>query len=513
MSEPLAAPAATTVYRDAAPAAEPLTVSGLLAQVLASAVGEDAERDDLPQTLYSRMARALGSEYSAENMHRMADVLIARIEQTVQRQTNEILHHPRFQRLEASWRGVMHLCRQAGTAKQESEDAGEPLPLKLKLLHFTKRELERDLSTAVEFDQSRLFKFVYEQEYGTVGGEPYGAIIADYEFSNHRVDIDTLGHVSQVAAAAFAPFIAGVAPQFFQLDDFDQLERGLNLERDLQKADYIKWRSLRDRVDTRFIGLTLPRVLMRAPYEIDSQRRDEFRFQEDVAGKDSGKYLWGNASYAFGTVLIRAFAMSGWFADIRGFERGVDGGGLVTDMVAPWFRTDSPRVAIKGCTDVAIGGVLEKELSDNGFLPLCSMPDSELAVFYTNPSMYKPKTFSEASVTANERLASMLQYVLCSSRFAHYLKRFAQDKIGSFNTADELQDHLTDWIREYVTVSDNATPEAKAKYPLRKANVQVTEARQSPGNYQLIMELLPHYQLDDMAATLRLVTRVAGTTS
>jgi type VI secretion system ImpC/EvpB family protein len=511
MNQPLAdGPAPVQVYQPSQ--IEPPTgISGLLAEVLAASTANDEA--PLPEQsladLARRLGRALGGGARAEDLSRAADVLVAKIERLVERQTNEILHHPRFQSLEASWRGVRHLCHQAAGARQEAEDAGEMLPLKLKLLHITKREVERDLSLAVEFDQSKLFKFIYEAEFGTVGGEPYGAILADYQFTNHRVDVETLGNLSQVAAAAFAPIIAGVSPQFFQLDDFDQLERGLNLERDLQKADFIKWRALRERVDTRFLALTLPRVLMRLPYEIDSQRADGFRFHEDVAARDSSRYLWGNAAYAFGSVLIRSFAMSGWFADIRGFERGIDGGGLVTGMVAPEFSTDAPGIALKGFLEVAITGPLEKELSEHGFLPLCALPDSDLACFYTNPSIYKTKTFSDAAASANEKLAAMLQYVLCSSRFAHYLKRFAQDKIGSFNSADELEALLSGWIRAYVTADERASPEIKARYPLRQAEVHVVEARNSPGNYQLVMELLPHYQLDDMAASLRLVTRLA----
>jgi type VI secretion system ImpC/EvpB family protein len=315
--------------------------------------------------------------------------------------------------------------------------------------------------------------------------------------------------MSQVSAAAFSPSIAGAAPQFFQLDDFQQLERAPNLEKDLQKPDYLMWRSLRERVDTRFVGLALPRILMRGPHQIDSVRNDGFRFQEDVTGRDNSKYLWGNAAYAFGAVVLRAYAMSGWFAEIRGFERGVDGGGLVSGLAAPSFATDTPGVAIKGCTEVAIVGGLEKELSDNGFIPLCSMPESELAVFYTNPSVHKPGTTTDADVNANRRLASMLQYVLCSSRFAHYLKRYARDKLGTYQDPDSLETLLTDWIRKYVTTDEKAAADVKARYPLRKAQIHVKEAKNNPGNYQLVIDLLPHYQLDDMAASLRLVTRLA----
>lgn len=512
MNEPLVNAEVLTTTHEAAPSAVAAPdLSSLLAHVLAQPVADapDVETDTVADLLKTLVA-ALGPSASQETILRAADVLIARIEQTVERQTNVLLHHPRFQALESAWRGVLYLCEQTSIAHHDADDTGRELGLKLRLLQLSKKELDKDLASAIEFDQSRLFKFVYEAEYGTVGGQPFGLLIGDYEFTNHRADIDTLGRISQVAAAAFAPFVSAVAPQFFKLDDFALLERGANLQRELQGADYIKWRSLRDRVDTRFVALTLPRVLMREPYQIDSVRGDGFRFREDATARDSSKYLWGNAAYAFGGTVIRAYATSGWFADIRGFERGIDGGGLVTGLASPSFATDAPRVALKGCTDVAIGGALEKELSEHGFVPLCALPGSESAVFYTNPSLYRPRVMSDAAATANERLGAMLQYVLCTSRFAHFLKKFAQDKLGVFNDADELSDVMQSWIRQYVMVDERASPEMKARFPLRRANIQVTEVRGSPGNYQMLMELLPHYQLDDMAAGLRLVTRLIG---
>lgn len=491
---------------------ESLSVSQLLSEVLALPVGDaESTESSVPESLLARLLALLPPNSTADDVARVADVLMSRIEHAIELQTNAILHHPRFQALESAWRGVNYLCDQTSRAKEEAESTGEDLRLKLKLLQWSRKELDQDLHSAIEFDQSKLFKFVYEGEYGTVGGEPFGVLLGDYQFTNHRADIETLGHVSQVAAAAFAPFVSAVAPQFFQLDDFNLLERGLHLERDLQKADYIKWRALRDRVDTRFVTLTLPRVLMREPYDLDSARTDGFRFREHVSARDSSNYLWGNAAYAFGGVVIRAYATSGWFADIRGFERGIDGGGLVAGLASPSFATDTPGVAIKGCAEVSITGAMEKELSDHGFLPLCALPGSEMSVFYSNPTIYKPRTFDDAAAGANERLGAMLQYVLCSSRFAHFLKKFAQDKLGTFNSADELEDALNGWIRQFVMVDERASPEMKARYPLRRANIQVGEVRGSPGNYQMLMELLPHYQLDDMAAGLRMVTRMSGT--
>ncbi|MBV8609951.1 MAG: type VI secretion system contractile sheath large subunit, partial [Singulisphaera sp.] len=362
--------------------------------------------------------------------------VIAQIDVLLARQVNAILHHPAFQKLEASWRGLRYLV-----GKLPDDDS-----VKIRMLSVSWGELVQDQARALEFDQSQLFRKVYEAEFGHPGGEPFGVLLGDYEI-RHRLgadhpydDIETLSKISTVAAAAFAPFITGVHPSFFGLDSFTELERPLNLSRTFEQLEYLNWRALRQSEDARFVGLTLPRVLMRLPYGAGGARVAGLRSREEVEGPDCSNYLWGNAVYAFGGVLIRCFAHSGWLADIRGVRQGVDPrggkvcldeGGLVSGLPVHSFRTDKIGVATKCSTDVIITDDQERELGDLGFIPLCHCYDSEFSAFYGNQSIQKPAKYDDPKATANARLSAMLQYMLCVSRFAHYLKVISRDKIGS----------------------------------------------------------------------------------
>ena len=383
------------------------------------------------------------------------------------------------------------------------------------MLSASWRELERDFERATEFDQSQLFRKVYDQEFGMPGGEPFGALIGDYEMRPRPAagyphdDLGMLRSISQVAAAAFCPFITGVNPAFFGLDNFTTLEQRLDHAKTFEQVDYVKWRALRDSEDSRFVGLALPRVLMRTPYGDDGTRLDGFRFHEEVAGPDFSKYLWGNAAFAFGGVLIRAFAQAGWLADIRGVQRGVDGGGLVTSLPVHDFGTDHRGVAVKSSTDVIVTDRLEKELSDLGFIPLCDCSDTEYSAFYSNQSAQKPKKYDRSAATTNARISSMLQYMLCVSRFAHYIKVLGREKVGSFTDAPAFEKYLQDWVVQYVTTDLEAAPETKARFPLREAKVQVFEQPGKPGSHQCVMHLAPHYELDDLVAAVRIATELA----
>ncbi len=438
---------------------------------------------------------------------------IARIDAMLARQVNAVLHHGRFQQLEASWRGLWYLTGQAKQGIDAAEEDGEQARLKIRVLHLPKRELYEDLDRAVEFDRSQIFRKVYESEFGMPGGEPYGVIVGDYEFTNHPEDLDLLDRMSQVSAASFAPFIAAASPKFLGLDDFAKLELPDELSSTFNQLPYLKWRSLRDSDDSRFVGLVLPRVIMRAPYVLDGSRRDGFRFREDVEDKHPDNYLWGTAGYAFVSVLIRAFCSSGWFAEIRGFERGTLGGGLVTDLYTHSFGTDARSVATKFSTDVAINDHQEQELSSQGLIPLCPCKDTEFSVFFSNASANKPKKYDDSTATTNARISSMLQYVFCVSRFAHYLKVLERDKIGGSSEAEEVQTMLSRWIHQYVAVDEKASPQTKARYPLREANIEVRPMPGKPGSYRLVIHLLPHSQLDQLSATLKLVTTVRSVRS
>jgi type VI secretion system ImpC/EvpB family protein len=442
----------------------------------------------------------------------VADALgrdIARLDALLNRQTNAILHHPAFQQLEASWRGLWYLTGQALEACEAAEQLGQPARMLVRILNVSKRELARDLERAVEFDQSQAWKKIYEEEFGTAGGEPFGVLIGDYEFANRVEDIELLTGMSQIAAAAFAPFVSSASPALLGLDEFATLEQPVDLTSTFQHLDYLKWRAFREREESRFVGLTLPRVLMRLPYEDDGLRRDGFRFREEVAGPDRRKYLWGSSAYAFGGVLARAYASSGWFAEIRGVERGVIGGGLVLGLDSHSFGTDRKGVAPKSSTEIAIREEQEKEISSLGLIPLCHSPDNELSVFFTNASTQKPKIYDDATATANARISAMMQYIMCASRFAHYLKISARNKVGGMVGERELEDYLNDWITQYVAPDEKAPPSTKARFPLRQAQIEVREIASKPGNFRLVMHLLPHFQLDELTASLRLVSTLS----
>lgn len=454
------------------------------------------------------LAGADAERLTPEVVSRQLSRDIARLDQMLARQVNAILHAPRFQQLEASWRGLWYLTGQAKQSLDAAEEEGEQPRLKVRVLHLPKRELREDLDRAVEFDRSQIFRKVYENEFGTPGGEPYGIVIGDFEVTNHPEDIELLDRMSQVAAASFAPFVAAASPKLLGLEHYGEMEQTQDLAGTLNQLSYVKWRALRQSEDSRFLGLVAPRVVMRAPYTIDGSRHDGFRFREDVEDKQPANYLWGNAGYAFASVLIRAFCASGWFAEIRGFERGVLGGGLVTGLCTLSYGTDARQVATRFSSEVAISDHQEQEMAGEGLIPLCTCKDTEYSVFYSNASVHKPEKYDDAVATTNARISSMLQYVFCVSRFAHYLKVLERDKIGGVAEADAVQAELSRWVHRYVSPDEKADPKTKARYPLREANIDVRPVAGKPGSYRLTAHLLPHSQLDQLSASLKLVTTV-----
>lgn len=430
---------------------------------------------------------------------------IAEVDETVSDQLNCVLHHGRFQKLEASWRGLQLLVN--AVAAERARGASS---IVVRMLNVSWREIHRDFERAIEFDNSQLFKKIYEDEFGTPGGIPYSVMIGDYEIHPRPTpehpfdDIAILGHLAGVAAASFCPFVCGSAPSMFGVDDFAELERTKDLARGFDLSEFVKWRTLRRTEDARFIGIALPRVLLRGPYA--QEVTNGFCFEEEVADRNSSKYLWGNAAFAWATVLVRTFAECGWLADIRGTDRNREGGGLVTGLPSIGYSTDRPEVVSRISTDLVITDRQESELAKLGFLPLCQCYDSEYSAFYSSQSIQEPAKYDNPEATANANLSSMLQYILCVSRFAHYLKVIARDEIGSVTDPSELEDRLDRWIKQYVTPDQNAKPESKAKRPLRKAEVTVTSEPEKPGSYQLTFRLLPHYQLDDLSVSIRLQT-------
>ncbi len=419
---------------------------------------------------------------------------IADIDDLLTRQLNEILHHPEFQKLEASWRGLHYLVMQSETSTM----------LKIRVMNATKDDLRKDLERAPEFDQSALFKKIYEEEYGTFGGAPFGALIGDYEFTRHSQDIAFLEKISNVAAAAHAPFVSAAGPELFNMDSFTDLGVPRDLAKSFDTVDYAKWKSFRESEDSRYVGLAMPHILMRLPYGPDTVPVENFTFKEDVDGKDHRKYLWGNAAFSFGTRLTEAFSLYGWCAAIR----GVEGGGLVQGLPTHTFKTDDGEVALKCPTEIAITDRREKELSDLGFIPLVHCKGTDYAAFFGAQSAQKAKKYDSDLANANARLATQLQYIMAVSRFAHYLKAMMRDKIGSFMSRADCEKFLNQWITNYVTIDETASASTKAKYPLRDARIEVVDVAGKPGAYKAVAFLRPHFQLDELSVSLRLVAEL-----
>jgi type VI secretion system protein ImpD len=432
---------------------------------------------------------------------------IGRIDRLLTEQVNEILHHPDFQQLESAWRGLHYVWRTRKELLTERGLDDKAADIEIRVLSVSRKELRKDFEDAVDFDQNNLFKKVYEEEFGTAGGHPYGLLLANYEFTNHPDDIDLLGQLSGIGAASFAPVIAAASPALLGLDDFSILEQPTNLDEIFQHPRHRKWRSLREKPDSQFLGLTMPRILMRAPWRNDGMLHQGFCFEETVETNGRKNYLWGSSAWAMGAVVMRAFATSGWFADIRGAERGVESGGLVTGLETLSFDTDAEGVTERSSVEVAISDLREAELCRHGFIPLSHCKGTPYSVFYSNQSVHQPEVFDDAVATANARVSAMLQYVLCCSRIAHYLKVKARDKIGSVANAREIENELGEWLVDYVTPDERASPSMKARFPLREAEVRVEEAAGEPGKYFLTIRLLPHYQLDQLSSAVTLVAR------
>jgi type VI secretion system protein ImpC len=432
-----------------------------------------------------------GSMTLGRDADQMISARVAQIDHLVSIQLNEILHNAQFQKLEASWRGLKYLLDQSETGTQ----------LKIRVLNTSKKDLLRDLQRAPEFDQSAMFKKVYEEEYGIFGGEPIGALVGDYEFSKHPEDMELLEKVSQVAAAAHAPFLSAASPELLNMESYTNLDQPRDIGKIFDSTEYAKWKGFRESEDSKYVALTCPRVLMRLPYGRDTAPIEGFNFEEGVDGTDHSKYLWGNAAYALASKMTQAFATYGWCVAIR----GVEGGGLVEGLPSHTFRTDQGDVALKCPTEIAITDRREKELADQGLVPLVHCKGTDKAAFFSIQSGNKPKLYDSDSANANARLSAQLPYMMSTCRFAHYLKAMMRDKIGGFMSRDDCQRFLNRWISKYVTQDDKAGPATKAKFPLREARVDVEEIKGKPGAYRAVAYLRPHFQLDEINVSLRLV--------
>lgn len=504
--------------REAEPSESREPQIGLLDSIVQQRIGETSgsaalrlqeflQSPSLAGALQIWLGRSTEGVRSLQEARRAISRDIGRIDRLLSGQVNEILHHPSFQALESGWRGLAYLWQTRMRLLTERGLDDKAADIAIRVLSVSKKELVKDFEDAVDFDQNTLFKKVYEEEFGTAGGHPYGLLVANFEFTNHPEDIDLLAQLSGVGAASFAPVITSATPALLGIDDFSNLEQPLNLEQIFQQPKHRKWRSLRQKPDSQFLGLTLPRILIRSPYRNNGSVQHGFCFEESVEGKDRSRYLWGSAAWGFATVIMRAFATSGWFADIRGAERGIESGGLVTGLNTLSYGTDASGVANRMSTEVAISDHREAELCQLGFIPLSHCKGTPFSVFYSNQSLHEPEVFDDPVSTANARVSAMLQYVICCSRIAHYLKVKARDKVGSADSAMEIENDLGAWLVNYVTPDEKASPAMKARYPLREAEVKVESAVGEPGKYHLTIRLLPHYQLDQLSSSVTFVAR------
>ncbi len=472
--------------------------------LLDQAIGatRSSEPDEVQDLLRNLTNEALnGTVKFDKNLLNTFNRAIAAIDAKMSKQLSAILHHPDFQTLEGSWRGLQHLVKNTETSAT----------LKIRMLNLSKKELHKDLTKASEFDQSMTFKKIYENEFGSSGGEPYGALIGNYEFGTGAEDMEVLSGMSNVAAASFAPFIAATAPSMFGLESFNELSKPRDLEKIFETPNYAKWRSFRESDDSRFVTLTMPRVLARLPYGSSGTQIDEFNFEEapvDSEGRTTSmtpdKFTWTNASFALGERLTTAFAETGWCTAIRGAE----GGGKVENLPSFTFTSDDGDIDQQCPTEIGITDRREAELSKLGFLPLCHYKNTDYSVFFGAQTTQKPKKYDAPEATANAAISARLPYIMATARIAHYLKVMGRDKIGSFLEASDAEAWLNRWIGGYVNGNASAGQETKARFPLAEARVSVKEIPGAPGSYNAVAYLRPWLQMEELTTSMRLVARI-----
>jgi type VI secretion system protein ImpC len=423
--------------------------------------------------------------------------IIAELDQRLSAQINEIIHHPEFQKLESAWRGLHYLVNNTETDEM----------LKIRVMNVSKDDLRKTLKRykGTNWDQSPIFKQVYEAEYGQFGGEPFGAIVGDYQFDHGPQDVEMLGELAKIGSAAHCPFIAGAAPSLMQMESWQELANPTDLTKIFTTPEYAAWRSLRESSDSQYLGLAMPRFLARLPYGQKTNPVDGFGFEEDTDGSDHSRYAWANAAYAMATNITRAFKEYGWCTQIRGIESG----GAVANLPVHTFPTDDGGVDMKIPTEIGISDRREAELAKNGFMPLIHKKNSDFAAFIGAQSLHKPAEYDNPDATANANLGARLPYLFAVCRFAHYLKCIVRDKVGSFKERDDMQRWLNDWIMNYVDGDPSiSSDETKAKRPLAGAEVVVEEVEGNPGYYRSKFHLRPHYQLEGLSVSLSLVSKL-----
>src|SRR3954447_3312155 len=432
----------------------------------------------------------------SDNALKTIEAIIAEIDRKLSEQINLILHNEDFKALEGSWRGLHYLVNNTETGEN----------LKIRVMNISKKDVSKTLKKykGTAWDQSPLFKKLYEEEFGMPGGQPYGCLMGDYYFDHSAPDVEMLAGIAQISAAAHAPFLTAAAPSLLNMESWQELSNPRDLAKIFGTPEYAAWKSLRQSEDARYLGLTMPRVLARMPYGAKTAPVDEFAFEEDTSGADHSKYVWTNAAYAMATNVTRSFKLYGWCARIRGAESG----GMVEGLPVHSFPTDDGGVDMKCPTEIGITDRREKELADCGFMPLSHWKNTDYAVFVGAQSLQKPQAYDDPDATANANLAARLPYLFATCRFAHYLKCMVRDKIGGFATRDTLEAWLNKWIANFVDSSPSSSEETKARFPLSEAQVVVEEDKENPGYYSSKFYLKPHYQLEGLTVSLRLVSKL-----
>ncbi|HET6913115.1 MAG TPA: type VI secretion system contractile sheath large subunit [Rhodanobacteraceae bacterium] len=437
------------------------------------------------------------SDIVSDDVTQTINAYVAELDRKISEQLNLVMHHEDFQKLESAWRGLHYLVNNTETDQL----------LKIRVMNISKKELGKTLKRykGTAWDQSPIFKKMYEEEYGQLGGEPYGCLIGDYYFDHSPQDVEMLGGIAQVAAAAHAPFLAAANCTLMGMDNWNELANPRDLAKIFSTPDYAAWRSLRESDDSKYLGLTMPRTLARLPYGAKTDPVEEFDFEEDTSGADSSKYTWQNAAYAMAVNINRSFKMYGWCSRIRGIESG----GAVEGLPVHTFPSDDGGVDMKCPTEIAITDRRSAELDKMGLMPLVHRKNSDMAAFISAQSLNKPEEYDNPDATANAALAARLPYMFACCRFAHYLKCIVRDKIGSFSSRESMQTWLTNWIMQYVDGDPaNSSEETKARKPLAAAEVVVEEVEGAPGYYTSKFFLRPHYQLEGLTVSLRLVSRL-----
>ena len=428
---------------------------------------------------------------------RTIEGIIAEIDKKLTEQVNLILHHKDFQQLESAWRGLHYLVN--NTETDES--------LKIRVMNISKKDMHKTLRKfkGTAWDQSPIFKKMYEEEFGQFGGEPYGSLVADYHFDHSPPDVELLGEMAKIAAACHAPLITGAKPELFQMDSWNELANPRDLTKIFQTPEYAAWRSLRESEDSKYVGMAMPRFLGRLPYGSKTDPVEAFAFEEDTDGSDPEKYGWVNAAYGMAVNINRSFKEYGWCSRIRGIESG----GAVTELPSHTFPTDDGGVDQKCPTEIAISDRREAELAKNGMMPLIHRKNTDIAAFIGAQSLHKPAEYDDPDATSNANLAARLPYLFATCRFAHYLKCIVRDKVGSYKSRDDMESWLQEWVNQYVDFNSDTSPEeVKARQPLAAAQVVVEEVEGNPGYYSSKFFLRPHYQLEGLSVSLRLVSKL-----